>query len=340
MDGDGLSTDVSGYPNDDLPPDANTNFSKMSIFVEFKFQLKDDPFDDSAIGAELFERDTLLHKQHRGQIAAYSAAISGSQFRVHVFSLSICANTVRFIRWDRCGAVVSARFDYLQQPRLLANFFWRYSHLDPSVQGYDPTVSIPSDAEKKAARDAFKAEKRLDREDQEFRKIMVPDAHDSKVEKEKAFIVPFPPLYRPRSPFSRSTRPMVAFDLETKKLVFMKDYWRPNVADIEKEGNIYKILHDHKVDYIAEFGTGNDVRNHVTRTQEFLNKGWALRRRPQGGEAVVLTPLCQYRMTLLVIGEPLINFKSSKQFVSAIADAMKGMDSLSAPNNFNAYFLA
>jgi hypothetical protein len=132
---------------------------------------------------------------------------------------------------------------------------------------------------------------------------------------------------------------MLAFDLETKKRVIMKDYWRPNVADIEKESDIYKILHDHKVDYIAEFGTGNDARNHVTHTQEFLNKGWALRRRPQRGEAVVLTPLCQYRMTLLVIGEPLTNFKSSKQFVSAIADAMKGMESLSVPNDSNADFL-
>ncbi|KAF8191344.1 hypothetical protein BJ912DRAFT_902593 [Pholiota molesta] len=119
---------------------------------------------------------------------------------------------------------------------------------------------------------------------------------------------------------------MLAFDLKTKKLLFMKDYWRPNVADIEKEGDIYRILHAHKVDYIAEFGTGNDVRDHVTRTQEFINKGWARRRRPQRGEAVVLTPLCQYRMTLLVIGEPLTNFKSSKQFVSAIADAMKAHD--------------
>ncbi|KAF8191341.1 hypothetical protein BJ912DRAFT_830421, partial [Pholiota molesta] len=130
------------------------------------------------------------------------------------------------------------------------------------------------------------------------------------------------------SPFSSATRPMLAFDLKTKKLVFMilKDYWRPNVADIEKEGDVYEILHAHKVDYIAEFGTGNDARDHVTRTQEFINKGWALRRRPQGGEAIVLTPLCQYRMTLLVIGEPLINFKSSKQFVSAIADAMKAHD--------------
>jgi hypothetical protein len=132
---------------------------------------------------------------------------------------------------------------------------------------------------------------------------------------------------------------MLAFDLKTKKLVFMKDHWRPNVADIEKEGDVYEILHAHKVGYIAEFGTGNDVRDHVTRTQEFLNKGWARWRRPQGGEAVVLTPLCQYRMTLLVIGEPLINFKSSKQFVSAIADAMKGMDSLFVPNDSNADFL-
>ncbi|KAF8176471.1 hypothetical protein BJ912DRAFT_1146841 [Pholiota molesta] len=184
------------------------------------------------------------------------------------------------------------------------------------------------DAKKEQAREAFVAKKKLDREDQEFRKFMVPGANSSEVEKEKAFIVFFPPLLQTRSPFSSATRPMLAFDLKTKKLVVMilKDYWRPNVADIEKEGDVYEILPAHKVDYIAEFGTGNDVRDHFTRTQEFINKGWALRRRPQGGEALVLTPLRQYCMTLLVIGEPLTNFKSSKQFVSAIADAMKAHD--------------
>lgn len=132
---------------------------------------------------------------------------------------------------------------------------------------------------------------------------------------------------------------MLAFDLETKEIVFMKDYWRPDVADIEKEGDIYGILRAHNVPNIAPFGTGNDVRNHVTRTQEFVNKYWVRRRRAPGREAIALTPLRQYRMTLLVIGEPLIDFKSSKQFVAAIADAMKGKNSLTFRSKcFNANF--
>ncbi|KAF8157872.1 hypothetical protein B0H34DRAFT_620672, partial [Crassisporium funariophilum] len=99
-----------------------------------------------------FEQQAGEHMKRQGQITSYTAAISGSQFCVHVFSVSICANTALFIRWDRCGAVVSKHFDYLKYPKLLANFFWRYLHLDAHQQGYNSTVSKSSHAEKEEAR--------------------------------------------------------------------------------------------------------------------------------------------------------------------------------------------
>lgn len=325
---DNLAPDVCGYLNDDLPDGPKTDFSKISIFVEFNFSAKDDPFQDDAMAPFkicYFERYEEGHRKRRGQIGSYTAALAGLQFRVHVFSVSICGKNARFIRWDRCGAVVSRRFNYLTHPHLLADFFWRYSHLDRSRQGYDPTVSIPSAEENEAAREAFLVERKLSYRD--FRKMLVPDINDPTVE--KAFIIPLPLEYQPCSPCSRATRPTVAFDLETKKLVFLKEYWRPDVAGGNKEGDIYTILHVHGVPNIAPFGTGNDVREHVTRTQEFANKDWVRLRRYSGRDEVALTPLRQYRMTLLVIGKPLTDFKSSKEFVSAIADAMKGENSSS-----------
>lgn len=112
---------------------------------------------------------------------------------------------------------------------------------------------------------------------------------------------------------------MLAFNLKIKKLVFLKDYWRPDADDIEKEGEIYRDLEDHQVPHIVPFGMGNDVRDHKTVTQAPNNEYI---------EGIIPTPqqtcLIHYRITLNVVGKALHNFESSREFVSAIADAMEG----------------
>ena len=36
-------------------------------------------------------------------------------FRVHIFCVLVCGTYARFIRWDRDGAIVIRRFDYVYQ---------------------------------------------------------------------------------------------------------------------------------------------------------------------------------------------------------------------------------
>jgi len=68
----------------------------------------------------------------------------------------------------------------------------------------------------------------------------------------------------------------LAFDLTEGELIFLKDYWRPDVDDVEKEGSIYAILEgEAKVPNIAPFGTGDDVRDHETLTQTLATMPWA-----------------------------------------------------------------
>lgn len=110
---------------------------------------------------------------------------------------------------------------------------------------------------------------------------------------------------------------MLAFNMETRELVFLKDYWRANVDGIVKEGQIYAILESKGVPNIAPFGKGNDVSNHTTLTHTLRNEKWACWSR----EMVLLV---QYRMSLKVVARHLTSFKSSWEFVSAIADAMAG----------------
>ena len=50
--------------------------------------------------------------------------------------------------------------------------------------------------------------------------------------------------------------------MQESRVVFVKDYWRPDGSD--KEGDICRILVEHKVPHIATFETGNDVVGNVT----------------------------------------------------------------------------
>jgi hypothetical protein len=124
----------------------------MEMWLEFKHKTNLDCFQDpkdrsGPIGDFPFEKNTIMGRKFRGQLASYAAAHMGSQFRVHAFSVFICGHFARFIRWDRAGAIVSERFDYTMQSTPLADFFWRYSHLDPRSRGDDTSVSMPSNDE-------------------------------------------------------------------------------------------------------------------------------------------------------------------------------------------------
>ena len=319
---DNLAPDISVYAEDNVPDaDAKTDFSKMELFVELKRAETSDPFRDPKDPLQpkvknfCFENDSDDARLVRGQLASYVAAHTGSQFRVHTFTVFICGQSARLIRWDRDGATVTQSFDYIKQPSILANFFWRYAHLDLRLRGHDTSVSPASPVDLQQIQHVEKSLRDENPAHREFRVIMVPNRDDPKVE--TPFIVSFPPKYTARSPFGRATRPMLAFNMETGEVVFLKDYWRADVDGMEKEGEIYRILESNRVPNIAPFGKGNDVRDHMTLTHTLRNEKWACWSRD-------MVLLRQYRMSLNVVARHLTSFNSSREFVSAIADAMEG----------------
>jgi hypothetical protein len=260
---DNLAPDIGVYPIDDRPQGgAKTDFSRMDLFIEFKFADTSDPFCDpedplQKAGDFRFESDSEHARLVRGQLASYAAAHAGCQFRVHIFCVLICGKYARFIRWDRDGATVTRHFDYIKKPRFLSGFFWWYKCLNRLQQGYDPSVlhATPADIQQ-----IHFFECRLRDENpahREFRVLLVPDRDNPKIEKK--FIISFPPKYTARSPFGRATQPMLAFDMEAGEIVFLKDYWRADVDGMKKEGEIYARLESNHVPNIAPFGKGNDV---------------------------------------------------------------------------------
>ena len=310
--------DISVYADDDFPDaDTKTDFSKMDLFIELKLAETSDPSRDPKDPLRpqaenfRFKNDSGVSRLNCGQLCSYAAAHAGSQFRVHTFTLSICGRSARFIRWDRAGATVTRSFDYIKNPHILANFFWCYAHLNHSQRGYDTSVSPASSEDLQQIQHVGNRLRGENTAHREFHIIMVPDRDHPKVE--TPFIISFPPKYTIRT----STRPTLVFNMETKYIVFLKDYWRADVDCMEKDSEIYVLLESKGVSNITPFGKGNDVRHHTTLMHTLRNEKCAY----WSGDMV---PLSQYRMSLDVIARLLTSFKSSREFVGAIADAMTG----------------
>lgn len=145
---------------------------------------------------------------------------------------------------------------------------------------------------------------------------------------------------------------MKAYDIETRRIVYAKDYWRTigttlhplhnNVEDetgqtnvktdpaaheakdsddrmhkegqFTKEGDVYTLLKKANVSNILPFGHGNDILGHTTigLGTEMWARGACLRQ------------LQQYRMTLKVVAVPLKDFSCTKHLVKVVAGAMEG----------------
>ena len=84
---------------------------------------------------------------------------------------------------------------------------------------------------------------------------------------QKSFLILYPQDFTVHSPFGRATRGMRGCDLDlersTSKMVYIKDYWRPEGG--EKEGEIYWSLEEKNVPSIPRFYCGNDVCHEVHR---------------------------------------------------------------------------
>lgn len=291
----------------------------MECFFEFKTSELDDPFDDTSRNG--YERDSDKAASIRGQVASYCAAILGSQFRVHVFAVLVCGKFARFMRWDRCVAVITQRFEY-PTSAYLSQFILGYDSMTRDQQGHDTTVVALCTNSLNLDEDVVL---KLTANKHQILRVEVPDLNDSTVL--HSYLISYPLEYTFTSPFGRATRGMEAYDESTKGYVYIKDYWRS--AELHLEGDIYRVLKEKEIPHIAPFGYGNDLP-HRTISQ-IGEGGWV--------DTLSRFPCRQhYRMSLNKVLRRLTDFKSSHEFVSAIADAMDGMSStLSLTSNASAY---
>ena len=116
-------------------------FSEMEIFIKFKCCVSNDLFKDKPLLKGTFVHNTRSSKGTLGQMGSYAAAVLGMQFCIHLYSILICGKYAWLVRWERDHAVVTKHFDYQNSKNPLTKLIWRYSQLDLTQWGHDPTVT-------------------------------------------------------------------------------------------------------------------------------------------------------------------------------------------------------
>ena len=135
-----LFIEVQADPSHDFfidpPPDITANGRECHDFIAHS--------SDSHI--------TRRRSRAFGQHIPYATEVLARQYRLFVFSISMCGSRARFLRWDRAGCVVSTSFDIREEPELLCEFLWRFSQAPELGRGHDLTTEMASPEEEELFR--------------------------------------------------------------------------------------------------------------------------------------------------------------------------------------------
>ncbi|KAI0727750.1 hypothetical protein C8Q72DRAFT_781077 [Fomitopsis betulina] len=299
------------------------------------------PFVRSGVGAE----------GSLGQMAEYVAKIFRRQHRTHLFTLFVFQGQARVIRWDRAGAIVSTVIDFEQQPTLLHEIIWRYAHMSQAQRGFDTTAVLASKEEVDAMRtcaapDEWIAQRLNSALDQRgwpvYKLTMLPSDLVDQSDLKPITIVHTPmPLvsgktklaassgacfivgrryFTTNSPTGRGTKCYIAYDISSDRLVFLKDFWRPDVTSAQPEGSVLRELRSSGVRNVPTPLAAGDVRNsdmdeaQKTSTQAHLARDEKTKRRP--------ATLIHYRLVVQEICRPLEDHDSPLTLTKAMLDAL------------------
>ncbi|KAG2746053.1 hypothetical protein P692DRAFT_20678448, partial [Suillus brevipes Sb2] len=288
------------------------DISKFEVSIEFKWQDAHDAFIKCPEVDKSFVSQTDKGFDTLGQITSYAAAQLSAQYRTHAFSVLVIRNRARIIRWDREGAIVTDIFDYNQES-YLADFFYCLARASPALRGIDTSVTPASAEDAALARTALSLATTV-----RMFKVAVPKDPDVEDSDWLTLIIP-QPTAKGFPPIGRWTRTCPAFDKANNRVVMFKDSWRVTMKDVLPEGEAYKLLKSHNVRNVAECIAFHDVIHPIpqqnTQTVKFASAKWACSNK-------AVTPHTLHRLVLDLVGEKLIDFKSSHQLVQSVRDAL------------------
>ncbi|KAL6301564.1 hypothetical protein BKA93DRAFT_828209 [Sparassis latifolia] len=323
------TADVALYSASECPTDNRPNWNVQRLHFEFKRQYnQDDPFDDSSDDFEDVPSDRL---DKRGECIQNAATLFERQQRCFCFTVMILGRWARLCRWDRSGAVISEKFDYIKE-RYLVEFLWRFAHLSPVQQGDDPTaIPIPKNSgdanlmrEKAKPRDENCGHIReyfrnsLD-ESWTWWRLKI-DVHvggaDSTAHEVKGEYLVGRPRFYTINMAGRGTRGYVAVDCETGNFVWLKDAWRMDHAGIEKEGDILQRLNELEIGNIPTMLQHGDILQQHTLTQDHWHVPTS---NPM--KTNVLKLHTHYRLVEKEVCRPMRDFKHGQELTRLVWDS-------------------
>lgn len=306
---------------DGVYPPAITDSPCLEFVVEFKSNASSDPFVVPAKrrGKETGSGNPFVRTQQVdsvvGQITAYATHILSSQYRTHAFTILICQNLARLIRWDRAGAIVTEPISY-NDDSYLYDFLTRYNDAPPDIRGHDSTVTTISNfLQPEIFQRARSVVDELAKEDS-LLLLAIPEPDGGPAP--RRYVVS-QPRAQPEVPTGRWTRASIAYDVQRNRRVLLKDSWRIAIDDIKPEGVVYNMLHENRVPNVPVCSVANDIGGplHVTHTNRFVGK-YLEHKSPH------VTGHQHYRLVLDTIGLKLEEFSSSRAMVEAVRAAVQG----------------
>ncbi|OBZ79412.1 hypothetical protein A0H81_00657 [Grifola frondosa] len=340
----------------DIPLNTRSYWATLTLWIQWKGNSSDiDPFDDSG---PKFEADSDLHRKNRVELTAYAAKIFDHQHRQFLFSALILCNCARLIFWDRSGAIVTEKFNYRDEPEKLCKFFYLFSCLTPTDQGFDHTATLIQEGSKDyklmldISKEGLEAVKKMysKRKADKMRKLppdyvreffsnsldtdwpwwrlSVPEESDElsrtrhvDVDKQwlpQRVLLVGKPLVRSSRMHGRGTRGYVAFDTKDLAFVFLKDQWRMDLPGVRKEGSTIQTLNAKGVNYVPTLVCHGDVRGADRLAQITSIHHYLDDDSPQAG------PYVHYRLVEREVALPMAYFKTGHELVTILTDCLRG----------------
>ncbi|KAF8595611.1 hypothetical protein BDV93DRAFT_456513 [Ceratobasidium sp. AG-I] len=318
----------------------------MELFAEVKKTADQDPFRDGSPEIIDFNLDAPyddLPKATKrkidilGQSVCYATTILAQQHRQFAYSMMISGTMVRFLRWDRAGAIVSQAFDCRKEPDVLCQFMWRLEHLSMAQRGFDTTVvqgstedygSIFSDAIKNRVcfeldipHQGAKADKAL-KQHYDPDQLSIVTVSEGSINKTYCICRP---LEAPLSVVGRATRGYWSVDVTTGEVRFLKDTWRKDLAGLEYEGNVVRELSKQGVQNVPKLDCHGDVisvdgKVQDTKTQDYIGARWVRRSLSQEQLKQHIVKHTHYRMVSETVGCSLHEHQNLGELMSAASD--------------------
>ena len=263
------------------------------------------------------------------------------QHRIFLFQIVLINRFARFVRWDRSGAVVTESFDYMDNPKLLAEFLWRFDHMSDEQRGFDPSARLASLKEKRlfecAVEEFLRDMKTGSMDGAPVRSL--PGAEltldDTKtyptwkvhlvdsISRKTADLIIRRPFSEHLSLWGRATRAYLAYDLKCGRLLCLKDAWRLDDPDLRAESKTYHDLQHHGIPHIPRVLYGGDVRGSNRRGQETLSQTFTGHDHPWRVTACSLEKHIHHRL-VQEIAYPLENALDEQEYIQVFCDVLHG----------------